>query len=117
MTIVSLEIDPEILKNLREIQEAEERPLDQIVSDLLAEAIQQRASSRPARRELKWISRPLGARFDLTDKEAIYSVQERLSPRSWATRSTSTFSSTSPIRVARSTHGHHLLQGRWPDRE
>lgn len=82
MASVSLDIDPKVLKNLREIQEAEERPLDQIVSDLLADALQQRASSRPARREFKWISRPLGARFDLTDKEALYSVLDRIPPGS-----------------------------------
>lgn len=82
MASVSIDIDAKVLENLRELQEAEERPLDQIVSDLLATALQQRAPSRPARREFKWISRPLGARFDLTDKEALYSVLDRLPPGS-----------------------------------
>jgi hypothetical protein len=47
-----------------------------VISELLAEALVQRKKQPPAPR-LEWISRPMGALVDLSDKDALYAALDR----------------------------------------
>ena len=61
------------LRDLKQLQKEENKTLGQLVSELVASGIAARKSGK-ARRRFKWISRPMGARVDLRDKDAVYRV-------------------------------------------
>jgi hypothetical protein len=67
MARITIEIDDTILAELRALQRREARPLGAVASQLLAEALGERAARRPAG-PTAWISRPMSARIDLDDK-------------------------------------------------
>jgi hypothetical protein len=73
MARTTLDIDTPILKELKNLQKQDHRSLGKLVSQLLAEALVQRKHLKP-RSRFAWVSRPMGARVDLTDKEAVYAV-------------------------------------------
>ncbi len=75
MSRTTLDIASPVLKELKELQKAEGRSLGSLVSQLLAEALAQRRSGRPGSRPtFRWVSRPMKARIDLSDKEAVYAI-------------------------------------------
>lgn len=67
----TLDIDAPILKQLKRLQRREGKSLGRLVSDLLAESLKRDATQEPQRPTFQWISRPMGARVDLTDKDAL----------------------------------------------
>lgn len=67
----TIDIDTPLLEELKAIQRKEGRSLGKIVSQHLAEALSQRRAERPTSC-LAWTSRPMGARVDLTDTEALH---------------------------------------------
>jgi hypothetical protein len=73
MPRTTLDIDGPILREVRVLQKKEGRSMGKIVSELLAEALARRRSpAEPPR--LTWTSRPMGARVDLSDKEALQAL-------------------------------------------
>jgi hypothetical protein len=76
MPRTTLDIDGPTLNEVRALQEKEGRSMGRIVSELLAEALAQRQapSQTPP---FSWISRPMGALVDLSDKEAVYAIFDR----------------------------------------
>ena len=70
MTRTTVDIDSPILKEIKVLQKKEGRSMGKIMSQLLSEALARRKSSvePPA---LRWVSRPMHARVDLADKDAI----------------------------------------------
>jgi hypothetical protein len=78
LSIVSrttLNIDTPLLEELRKVQKKEGKSLGEVVSELVAEALAQRASRRRSRpHTFAWIARSLGARIDISDKEALYAA-------------------------------------------
>lgn len=76
MARTTLDIDTPILKELKKLQREQRRSLGKIVSQLLAEALARRktVSAVPT---LRWVSRPMHARVDLSDKEAVYAALDR----------------------------------------
>ena len=79
MARTTIDIDTPILKKLKNLQKQEHRPLGQLVSELLAEALVQRKRLKQAP-SLTWVSRPMQARVDLTDKDAVYAVLDEPTP-------------------------------------
>lgn len=77
MSRTTLNIDAPILMELREIQRVEHKPLGQLVSELLSEALAFRHRKAPAPVEFRWISKPMKARVDLSDKDAVYAVLDQ----------------------------------------
>jgi len=78
MARTTLNIDPPVLEGLRRLQEAEGKSLGQLASELLADAIAARCSgSAPATPPLDWFSKNMGARVDLTDKDAVFAILDR----------------------------------------
>jgi hypothetical protein len=74
----TIDIDTPILKDLKRLQKKEGRSLGRIVSDLLAKALHQEGSAgRTERAAFEWISRPMGARVDLADREAVLDTMDR----------------------------------------
>ena len=69
----TLDIATPILQELKSIQKVEGGSLGELVTGLLAEGLQARCADQTDP-ELDWISRPMGARVDLADKEAVYAI-------------------------------------------
>ncbi|BCS30930.1 putative antitoxin VapB48 [Luteitalea sp. TBR-22] len=69
----TVDIDDPLLREVKAIQEQEGRSMGAIVSELLAEALARRRSAR-GRPAFRWTSRPMTARIDLDDKDAVYAA-------------------------------------------
>jgi hypothetical protein len=75
MSRTTLNIDTPLLEELRKIQQKEGKSLGDVVSELVAEALAYRASRlRSKPRTFEWITRSMGARIDISDKEALYAA-------------------------------------------
>lgn len=72
----TLDIDDPVLRDLKKLQASENKSLGRLVSDLLAPALKEQARSS-AVRPASWIAKPMGARVNLADKEAVYHALER----------------------------------------
>jgi hypothetical protein len=72
----TLDIDDPILREVKAIHEREGRSMGAVVSELLAEALARRRSSR-ARPPFRWASRDMKSLVDLADKEALYAALDR----------------------------------------
>ena len=73
----TVDIDDPILKDLKKIQEKEGKSLGRLISDLLAQAMGERKSPKASSKPARWISKDMGARIDLSDREAIYAAMEQ----------------------------------------
>ncbi len=76
MARTTLDIDTPLLKELKKLQRTQGRSLGKLVSELLAEALARRNVAAPPP-TLRWVSRPMHAQVNLSDKEAIYAVLDR----------------------------------------
>jgi hypothetical protein len=73
----TIDIDDPILKDLKRLQRREGKSLGRLVSDLLARALADaRACSPPDAPSLRWISRPMRARVDLADRDAVWRAMD-----------------------------------------
>ncbi|HSS52366.1 MAG TPA: hypothetical protein VLX28_25770 [Thermoanaerobaculia bacterium] len=77
MARMTLDLDPQVLETLRQLQSREKKPIGRLASDLLAEALARHGSSTRAPQPFRWRSGDLEARMDLTDKEALYAKLDR----------------------------------------
>ena len=76
MPRTTVDIDATILKDLKRLQRKEGKSLGRLVSDLLAQALY--ARTEPARPSpFHWQTANMRARFDLTDKDAVYAILDR----------------------------------------
>ena len=72
----TLDIDNPVLRELKQLQVKEGKSLGRLVSDLLAQAL--KTDARPtAASPPVWIAKPMGARVNLADKEAVYRALDR----------------------------------------
>ena len=76
MPRTTIDIAAPILKELKALQRENGRPLGQLVSQLLAEALSRRTEARKPR-EFRWISKPMRALVDIADKEALHAALDR----------------------------------------
>jgi hypothetical protein len=76
MPRTTLNIDAPVLRDLKRVQKDEGKTLGRLVSDLLAEALGRRRKGRRRTEPFGWIARPLHARVDLSDKEAVRAALE-----------------------------------------
>ena len=66
----TIDIDDPVLRDLKRLQAREGKTLGRLVSDLLAVALaQSEGAAEPA--EFEWVSRSMGARVDLEDRDAV----------------------------------------------
>ncbi|MBW1785541.1 MAG: antitoxin [Deltaproteobacteria bacterium] len=72
----TVNIDDSILKELKTIQQREGMSLGRLISDLLARALGKQPSPSRSTRSLVWISKAMGARIDLADRDALYAAMD-----------------------------------------
>ena len=73
----TLDIDEPVLRELKSVQKEERKSLGRLASDLLAVALAERRRKKTeAPEDFAWISKRMGARVDLTDREAVYSLMD-----------------------------------------
>ena len=76
----TIDIDDPILSDLKRLQQREGKSLGRLVSDLLAQSLAARRQGAPAPAAFQWISRPMNARVDLADKDAVMDAMD-LTPK------------------------------------
>jgi len=69
VTRTTLDIDTDVLEELKRLRRRQGKTLGQLVSELLARALADPPGT--SERPLKWSAQDLGARVDLEDKEAL----------------------------------------------
>jgi hypothetical protein len=75
MARTTVDIEDPILKDLKDLQKRERKPLGRLISELLAEVLAQRKRGhRPEPPQLCWSASSMRARVDLGDKEAVWNV-------------------------------------------
>jgi hypothetical protein len=74
MARTTIDIDAQVMRELKRRQRREGKPLGRLVSELLARALQQPEPEPPP--EFVWTARNMGALVDLEDKEAVRRAME-----------------------------------------
>jgi hypothetical protein len=69
MPRTTIDIDATVLRQLKARQRAEGGTLGQLASELLSAALRKSVQEQPP--PFRWTARPMGARVDLEDKEAV----------------------------------------------
>lgn len=64
----TINIDDPILRRLKKLQRRSQKSLGRLVSDLLAEALANEPSRKQRTVEFSWISKPMRASINLSDK-------------------------------------------------
>ena len=76
----TLNIDDPVLEELKSLSKTEGKSLGRLASDLLLASLSERRRRAEAGdeggREIQWISRPMGTRVDLDDKDAVFAAME-----------------------------------------
>lgn len=75
MPRTTINIDPTILRRLKERQRREGKSLGQLVSQLLASSLAEEGSSQPP--PFRWTAKSMAARVDLEDQEAVRRALEQ----------------------------------------
>lgn len=76
MTRTTIDIDAAVLRELKRRQKRAGKTLGQLVSELLAGALDREGEPGPV--PFRWTSRVMGTRVDLEDKEAVRrAIEER----------------------------------------
>jgi hypothetical protein len=71
MPRTTVDIDASILRELKKRQQRERKPLGQLISELVARAIE---SEDPDASPFVWVAKDLRPRIDLEDKDTLWSV-------------------------------------------
>jgi len=72
----TLDIEKPVLDELKKLQKRGKKPLGQIASSLLAQAMKDNISSAndPSDHKLHWTTANMGARVDISDKDGLYRI-------------------------------------------
>ncbi len=76
MPRTTVDIDAPILHDLKRMQKKEGKSLGRLISDLLAQSLAGRRRGSAVRPPFRWRSKPMRARIDLEDKEAVRAAIE-----------------------------------------
>ena len=71
MARTTVDIEASVLRELKRLQKREGKSLGQLISELVAAALAGEAEVPEEVRPFQWTSRPMRARVDLEDKEAV----------------------------------------------
>lgn len=72
----TLDIDAPILADLKRLGRAQHIPMGRLVSELLGRALREATPGRPVPVAFTWIDKPMNAKVDLADREALYAAME-----------------------------------------
>jgi len=67
----TVDIDASVLRELKKLQKRQHKPLGQLVSELVANAMAAEETTVPA---FTWVSRDLRPRVDLEDEDALWAI-------------------------------------------
>lgn len=73
----TIDIDDPILKEIKELQRREGKSLGRLVSDLLAQSLADARKAPKSTPQFRWIAKPMGARVDLGDKDALFDAMDK----------------------------------------
>lgn len=68
----TLDLADPVLQEMKSLQKKQGGSLGQLASQLLADALAARSTAGTGAVAVRWASRPMGARVDLANKEALY---------------------------------------------
>ena len=71
----TIDIDGPILDAVKRLQRSQGKSLGRVVSELLAQALATKREDGPPQ-PFKWIARPMQARVDLADQEALNTAMD-----------------------------------------
>jgi len=71
MARTTVDIEASVLRELKRLQKREGKSLGQLISELVAAALAHEEEVSEEDQPFQWTSRPMGARVDLEDKEAV----------------------------------------------
>jgi len=71
MSRTTLDLDATVMRELRRRQAVEGKTIGALVSELLAAALAEPSAPKPT---FSWTVRPMAARVDLDDKDAVYAA-------------------------------------------
>ena len=74
MARTTLDLDDGVLRELKARRDREHKPLGVIASELLAHALAEDATPTA---DFEWVSRPMGAKVDLDDRDAVWALLDR----------------------------------------
>ena len=73
----TIDIDTPVLDDLKRLQRREGQSLGRLASDLLATAMAQARNREPVQHPaFAWLARPMGARVDLADRDAVLDAMD-----------------------------------------
>lgn len=72
----TIDIDDPILRDLKRLQRRNGKSLGRLVSDLLAQSLAAVKSQDDTPTPFRWTSRPMSARVDLADKQAVLDAMD-----------------------------------------
>ncbi len=72
----TIDIDDPILKEIKRLQRREGKSLGRLVADLLAQSLADSRRAPKSAPEFRWIAKPMGARVDLGDKDALLDAMD-----------------------------------------
>lgn len=72
----TIDIDDPLLKELKRLQRRERKSLGRLVSDLLAQSLAKPLDEKRRKVEFHWIAKPMGARVDLADRDALLDAMD-----------------------------------------
>ena len=77
MNRTTLSLDPPLLKKLKSISHEEDVTLRRLVEELLLRGLEARRKNTRKAPVWAWKTHPMGAKIDLTDKEALYAILDK----------------------------------------
>ncbi len=77
----TLDIDAPILADLKRLGQAQHIPMGRLVSELLGKALREATPRHTAGVKFSWIEKPMNAKVDLADREALYEAMDRTDKR------------------------------------
>lgn len=78
MARTTVSIDDPVLRDLKRLQKKERKPLGQLMSELLTDALARRQeAAKEVEPPFKWHSQPMGFKIDLEDKDAVWALLDR----------------------------------------
>lgn len=72
MPRTTFDIEAPILAEIRALGKRDKRGMGRVVSELLADALARRKQEPRNPTRLGWVSRPMGLRVDIDDRDALY---------------------------------------------
>jgi hypothetical protein len=73
----TVDIDTPVLTGLKRLARTQHKSLGRLVSDLLAETLNARKTCASTERTFAWIDKPMGARVDVADRDAVHDAMDR----------------------------------------